>query len=290
MSESEQCSICKEIFNKPRVLPCLHRFCTKCLQEWIDNSATDTFTCPLCRCCTKPPPDSGMPKNKWAYTFPIDDLIVDKCNEFTNPKTIRSNLCDVCMKQNYVRVDTIAFCRYCKLDLCPSCFQKHQPDHEIILSQNLINSPLFLSRKAQLIPDIFCFKCKVYTYADLVQSKHTTCEGEAKSLKDVVKKLKEKNNSKIESLNVEIKHHETSVKMLSEIDAENKPFEKVTDNGESDRKFWKKLDDEICKFQHAACNLNTQLQPRMAMKHRENENDFLYFREYTKTFTLNEEN
>jgi len=36
-NESE-CAICKEVFTDPRVLPCVHTFCLKCIQGWRQTS------------------------------------------------------------------------------------------------------------------------------------------------------------------------------------------------------------------------------------------------------------
>ncbi|WAR17635.1 TRIM3-like protein, partial [Mya arenaria] len=67
------CSICMEIFNSPRVLPCQHTFCEHCLSSFIKNeveskkSNKKIVSCPLCRTVTvikKAPYDgTAFPKN-----------------------------------------------------------------------------------------------------------------------------------------------------------------------------------------------------------------------------------
>jgi hypothetical protein len=42
------CSICDEIFFKPRRLPCGHFFCDTCIRNWI-RIRYPNVTCPLCR-------------------------------------------------------------------------------------------------------------------------------------------------------------------------------------------------------------------------------------------------
>jgi len=50
LAEMTECSICIEVFNDPRILPCLHTFCLNCLQDYgNDKRPGDCMPCPLCR-------------------------------------------------------------------------------------------------------------------------------------------------------------------------------------------------------------------------------------------------
>ena len=40
-----KCSICLEFFSDPRVLPCLHTYCLKCLQGLVSDRKSD-LSCP----------------------------------------------------------------------------------------------------------------------------------------------------------------------------------------------------------------------------------------------------
>ena len=45
-----ECPICKDTFCHPKVLPCCHVFCLKCIAQYgEDRSDGDTMPCPMCR-------------------------------------------------------------------------------------------------------------------------------------------------------------------------------------------------------------------------------------------------
>jgi len=50
LDDMTECSICTEVFTDPRVLPCLHTFCLKCLLNCgKDSRPRARLPCPLCR-------------------------------------------------------------------------------------------------------------------------------------------------------------------------------------------------------------------------------------------------
>ncbi|KAL3132793.1 hypothetical protein ABBQ38_006720 [Trebouxia sp. C0009 RCD-2024] len=48
-SADEECAICKEPMKTAKVLPCGHMYHLGCLRDWLQQSGTDNFTCPICR-------------------------------------------------------------------------------------------------------------------------------------------------------------------------------------------------------------------------------------------------
>ncbi|XP_067678532.1 uncharacterized protein [Haliotis asinina] len=78
------CAICQDEFNDPRCLPCMHRFCLACLDQYIQSSVkskgkkknkkSSEFACPECRMVVKVP-NIHQPREVWAEQFPADFVL-----------------------------------------------------------------------------------------------------------------------------------------------------------------------------------------------------------------------
>ena len=54
VKEELTCAICQDLLNEPKILPCLHSFCTDCLKKWSGRLANldpskRHLECPVCR-------------------------------------------------------------------------------------------------------------------------------------------------------------------------------------------------------------------------------------------------
>jgi len=66
VDDMTECPICTELFTDPRILPCIHTFCLKCLENYgKDRPPGSDMSCPLCRKEFTIPDDglSGIHKN-----------------------------------------------------------------------------------------------------------------------------------------------------------------------------------------------------------------------------------
>ncbi|XP_046548315.1 tripartite motif-containing 13-like isoform X2 [Haliotis rubra] len=43
------CPICSSVFDEPKLLPCAHRFCRKCLLDYVGSRSSNHCPCPLCK-------------------------------------------------------------------------------------------------------------------------------------------------------------------------------------------------------------------------------------------------
>ena len=93
LNEITDCGICKTIFQDPRVLPCIHTYCLRCLQSHGDSIGLrpgQKMSCPLCRDEFLIPENGlkGLQKN-----FFMSNLI--EMRLIANPVD-RNKVCEVC--------------------------------------------------------------------------------------------------------------------------------------------------------------------------------------------------
>ena len=115
IDEYRICPICKDDMTHrlPRMLPCVHSYCTECLDGLVKHSKfkkTHTIECPQCRKTVKLPSEG-------ATALPLNFLLGPSKNE--TEKEVRK--CMMC-KEN---LDAIVRCVVCFKDLCRDCRTKH---------------------------------------------------------------------------------------------------------------------------------------------------------------------
>src|SRR6218665_1734308 len=106
------CQICNEKFQTPRVLDCLHVFCTPCLDKLVESGAEGTsVACPTCKQATR-------------LTTGIADLLVDvvviNMMEMAEIRTQQVR-CTSCKAEE----KAVARCSNCSSFLCGSCVTAH---------------------------------------------------------------------------------------------------------------------------------------------------------------------
>ncbi|XP_041376543.1 ubiquitin carboxyl-terminal hydrolase 7-like isoform X2 [Gigantopelta aegis] len=102
------CTICLSIFKKPRILPCLHTFCGKCLQDYIDQQPDayekKGFSCPVCREFVSIPNPTGG----WATQMKVDfrlDAMTDSMKQ--NKKKVEKNRAEATFQYTINRISTL---------------------------------------------------------------------------------------------------------------------------------------------------------------------------------------
>ncbi|RXM96901.1 Tripartite motif-containing protein 3 [Acipenser ruthenus] len=128
------CSICLDHYHNPKVLPCLHTFCEKCLQNYIPPQSL-TLSCPVCR-QTSILPEKGVAalQNNFFITNLMEVLQRD-------PECARPEACSVlesvsavaagkplCCPNHEGKVMEF-YCESCETAMCLECTEGEHREH-----------------------------------------------------------------------------------------------------------------------------------------------------------------
>jgi len=98
-----ECSICTEVFTDPRVLPCIHTFCLKCLLNYgKDRQPGDRVPCPLCR-KEFTVPDDGLSATQ--KNFFMEKLL--HARKLSAGREVQQIPCDVCSSDEASASETV---------------------------------------------------------------------------------------------------------------------------------------------------------------------------------------
>ena len=136
LEQEVTCAICQEHYTEPKVLPCLHYYCKKCIFKLALRTGKDKpFSCPECRSETKLP-EGGVDELKSAFfinrfksTFSALELAQGKVEV----------KCEACASEE----TAVSFCRQCAVFICNTCVEAHQrlkkmfEGHEVVSIQDL---------------------------------------------------------------------------------------------------------------------------------------------------------
>ncbi|XP_078661420.1 uncharacterized protein LOC144905568 [Branchiostoma floridae x Branchiostoma belcheri] len=123
--EELSCSICLELFTRPKMLPCQHTFCQDCLQDHAGRGGT--FQCPNCRLQVRLPPQgvAGLPDNLMAANM---------CERFQQQATMSEETREQ-QPQSGNRCSSHPtevlkqFCKQCQIPICEQCFEETHDNH-----------------------------------------------------------------------------------------------------------------------------------------------------------------
>ena len=129
-----KCPICLETFHTPKILPCLHSFCQKCLQS-ISKEGENVIICPTCRAETQIP-CGGV--QELSTNFFINNML-----DFITVQSYTSHPIDCTNCED--RSVAIARCGDCVEFLCEQCLSAHKrtkltKDHEVMRLKDLQSS------------------------------------------------------------------------------------------------------------------------------------------------------
>ena len=125
VKEELTCAICQDLLNEPKILPCLHSFCTDCLKEWSGRLANldpskRNLECPLCR--AKVLLSTSRAVEELPSHFSAIRLVeIVRLQEQASSKKV-TPFCQSCDEAE----NAISMCSVCSIFLCDFCEKSHQ--------------------------------------------------------------------------------------------------------------------------------------------------------------------
>ncbi|KAL8604905.1 hypothetical protein ACOMHN_028533 [Nucella lapillus] len=228
-----ECSVCHEGFIEPKLLPCTHLVCRKCVVSWLEKGG-DQNGCPLCRAPIVPDPAQAQ----GDFASQVDALPTD----FATAAVIKSekmlnssHMCSCCEE-----AEASLFCLQCAIKLCSACAKVHAKipstqDHVTEKLSELSAEHLALhhhvpctnhcTKQAEaycmIHEEVICLLC--------ASSTHQKCEvegmGEAgrrkrEELREIIKKLEEREaviTEKINHLDIQETDAQTKFKAMKDV-------------------------------------------------------------------------
>ena len=169
--EHIECSLCKNTFQEPKLLPCFHTFCkVPCLERLVvQDCQGQSLACPICQRFS-PLPDSGvagLQSNLYA-----ENLLKDQLNL---SKKIKKRDCENCKK-----VAAAKYCQQCTKFMCDKCIEMHQmwgdfSDHKLAdaddtkIDQQVNN---YCKEHQEMEAEYFCETCSNLVCSKCTNDKH----------------------------------------------------------------------------------------------------------------------
>ncbi|XP_066285202.1 tripartite motif-containing protein 3-like [Branchiostoma lanceolatum] len=127
LREELSCSICLELFYRPKVLPCKHTFCQDCLLDWAGGQ--ECFKCPVCHLWAEPPAE-GVPD------LPDGRLVENLCEQIRIQAAVmdetaeQPHLAHMCSRHPQVQLKL--YCNNCHIAICSACPGKVHAGHRTV--------------------------------------------------------------------------------------------------------------------------------------------------------------
>ena len=142
------CSMCLSKFVEPRTLPCLHTFCLKCLEQFVEALKNfKQLKCPLCN-EQHIIPSEGV--KAFRQDFRIKNL-VELENKKAIPNTTSKELkIDICSKHTGLELQFCCKNRQCKRTIiCAKCWEETHNQHDVVPLKQEYNDIISKVKKAQ---------------------------------------------------------------------------------------------------------------------------------------------
>ena len=176
------CGICQEHYTEPKVLPCLHYYCKKCVLRLALRTGTGKpFSCPECR-CEATLPEGGVDKLKTAFFVNRLKTTVSTMERAHGKVEVKCELCSDSGDK------AEAFCRQCAMFICKNCIEQHKNlkillTHEVASLEDLKKGrakPIIVKEDPASVKCsdhneplvIYCFDCDMLICRDCIMKDH----------------------------------------------------------------------------------------------------------------------
>ncbi|XP_029355163.1 tripartite motif-containing protein 2 [Echeneis naucrates] len=136
------CSICLDRYENPKVLPCLHTFCERCLQNYIPAHSL-TLSCPVCR-QTSILPEKGVAalQNNFFITN-LMDVLQREPGSCSQEATALNNITAVAAGQllscpNHAGNVMEFYCPPCETAMCQECTSGEHGEHPTVPLKDVV--------------------------------------------------------------------------------------------------------------------------------------------------------
>ena len=111
------CAVCHGFYQKAKLLPCNHYYCSTCIEKMAARSGGGPFYCPECR------KETSLPAGGVAGLQPafFVERIKDLHGKMARAEGKVEALCEQCAGEK-----SVAFCRQCAEFICGDCVQSHK--------------------------------------------------------------------------------------------------------------------------------------------------------------------
>ena len=130
------CTVCQEHYTEPKILPCLHYYCKKCILKLaLRTGSKQPISCPECREETTLP-EGGVDQLKTAF------FVNRFKSNFSVLQRVHCKVEVMCEECTESEDKAEAFCRQCAVFICRECARQHKrmksfSSHEVVSLEDL---------------------------------------------------------------------------------------------------------------------------------------------------------
>ena len=149
--KSLDCPICKDKFTDPKIIDCMHIFCLKCLQDYVEKDSRNFPPCPVCR---RP----MLIPEKGVRAYPNQTFYADivQCLEAQVDGPVECSYCGVGNSANNLNEK----CVICKQLVCSTCHQEEKHKCPDTVKSNLSRRSSKCHRHGNEIMEFYCIECQ----------------------------------------------------------------------------------------------------------------------------------